>query len=422
MENSIMSRLKNAWNIFIGNEAFEKKDTGPGYYYQPYRRRLPKRMENTIISAIYNRIAVDVSSVDFRHVRLDDSGRFVSYIEDSLDNCLNLEANIDQTSVEFMRDLVISLLSEGVVAIVPVDTNKDPETGAFEIYNLRVGKIIEWHPYYVKVSLYDERCGIKKEIMVSKASTAIIENPFYTVMNETNSTMQRLIQKLSLLDAVDEQSSSGKLDMIIQLPYIIKTEARRAQAEQRREDIERQLAGSKYGIAYTDGTEHITQLNRPVENNLMNQVEFLTSMLYDQLGMTPEILNGTANEETMLNYTSRIVEPICSVIVLAFRRSFLTKTARTQKESIMYFKDPFKLVPVSKIAEIADKFTRNEIMSSNEVRQIIGMRKSDDPGADELRNKNLNQSRNEANFTKTELPFEKEEAEETKQKELIKSE
>lgn len=393
MADSLTTRFKNAWNIFFGNESLERKDTGPGFYTRPDRLKIVRGFDNTIISSIYNRIAVDVSAVDFRHVKLDENDRFVSVVEDRLDNCLSLEANIDQTSRAFICDMVITMLSEGVVAVVPTNTDKNPNnTEGFDVYDFRVGKIVEWYPQYIKVNLYDERTGKHSEIFVAKKNVAIIENPFYTVMNEANSTMQRLIRKLSLLDSIDEQSGSGKLDLIIQLPYIIKTEARKKQAEERRKLIEEQLAGSKYGIAYTDGTEHITQLNRPVENNLMNQVEYLTSMLYGQLGMTQEILNGTANEETMLNYTSRIIEPICSAIVLEFNRKFLSKTARSRKEAIMYFKDPFKLVPVSKIAEIADKFTRNEILTSNEVRQIIGMKRSNDPGADELRNKNLNQS------------------------------
>lgn len=393
MADSLTTRFKNAWNVFFGNDSFKRKDTGPGFYTRPDRLKIIRGFDSTIIASIYNRIAVDVASIDFHHVKLDDNDRFVSIVKDRLDNCLSLEANIDQSSRAFICDMVITMLSEGVVAVVPINTDRNPnDTEGYDIYDFRVGKIVQWYPQFVKVDLYDERTGKHDDVLVSKKNVGIIENPFYSVMNETNSTMQRLIRKLSLLDSIDEQSSSGKLDLIIQLPYIIKTEARKKQAEERRKLIEEQLAGSKYGIAYTDGTEHITQLNRPVENNLMNQVEYLTSMLYGQLGMTEEILNGTANEETMLNYTSRIIEPICSAIVLEFNRKFLSKTARTRKEAIMYFKDPFKLVPVSKIAEIADKFTRNEILTSNEVRQIIGMKRSEDPGADELRNKNLNQS------------------------------
>lgn len=396
MADSLTTRFKNAWNIFLGNESLERKDIGPGFYTRPDRLKIIRGFDSTIIASIYNRIAVDVASIDFHHVKLDDNDRFVSIVKDRLDNCLSLEANIDQSSRAFICDMVITMLSEGVVAVVPTNTDRNPnDTEGYDIYDFRVGKIVQWYPQFVKVDLYDERTGKHDDVLVSKKNVGIIENPFYSVMNEANSTMQRLIRKLSLLDSIDEQSGSGKLDLIIQLPYIIKTEARKKQAEERRKLIEEQLAGSKYGIAYTDGTEHITQLNRPVENNLMNQVEYLTSMLYGQLGMTQEILNGTANEETMLNYTSRIIEPICSAIVLEFNRKFLSKTARSRKEAFMYFKDPFKLVPVSKIAEIADKFTRNEILTSNEVRQIIGMKRSDDPGADELRNKNLGRS-NEA--------------------------
>lgn len=335
---------------------------------------------------------MDAAAIDIKHVRLDEDGRYIETIDSSLNSCLSLEANIDQTGRAFIQDVVMSMLDEGAVAIVPVDTIGDPYMEAYSIETMRTGKIVQWYPYHVRVSVYNEKTGQKEEITVSKRSVAIIENPLYSVMNEPNSTLQRLIRKLSLLDAVDEQSSAGKLDLIVQLPYIIKTEARRAQAEQRRSDIEKQLAGSKYGIAYTDGTERITQLNRPIENNLMKQIEYLTSMLFSQLGLTQGILDGSADEKTMLNYYNRTIEPIMSAIADEMKRKFLTRTARSQMQSIEFFRDPFKLTPVSDLAEISDKMTRNEIMTSNEVRQIIGMKPSDDPEADELRNKNLNKS------------------------------
>lgn len=391
----IGSRLMHAWNAFIGNRdptyGYDL-NVGPGYSYRPDRARLTRGNERTIATAIYNRIALDVSSVSIRHVRLDDEDRFKECIPSGLDNCLSVEANIDQTGRAFMHDAVLSLLDEGCIAIVPVETSIDPKvTDSYDINSLRVGKITEWHPAHVKVNLYNERTGQREDVMMPKKAVAIIENPLYAVVNERNSTMQRLIRKLSLLDAIDEQSGSGKLDMIIQLPYIIRTDAKRQQAEKRRKDIEDQLAGSKYGIAYTDGTERITQLNRPVENNLMKQIEYLTSMLYSQLGITQSIMDGTADEATMLNYNTRTIEPIISAIVDEMKRKFLTKTARTQKQSIMFFSDPFKLVPVEKLADIADKFTRNEILSSNELRQIVGRKPSTDPKADQLINSNLNQ-------------------------------
>jgi hypothetical protein len=342
-----------------------------------------------------------VSSIAIKHVRLDDNGRYIEEINSGLQNCLNLEANIDQTGRAFLQDVVMSMLDEGCVAIVPVDTTVNPAvSGSYEINTMRTGKILEWYPAHVRVRVYNDKKGIHEELTLPKSTIAIIENPLYAVINEPNSTMQRLIRKLNLLDVVDEQTSAGKLDLIIQLPYVIKSEARRKQAEERRKDIEMQLAGSKYGIAYTDGTERITQLNRPAENNLMKQVEYLTNMLYSQLGLTQSILEGSADEKTMLNYYNRTVEPIVSAIVDEIKRKFLTKTARAQKQSIMFFRDPFKLVPVENIAEIADKFTRNEIMTSNEIRQIVGMMPSKDPGADELRNKNLNQSNEEMNAKK----------------------
>ena len=349
--------------------------------------------ERSIVTAICNRIALDVSAISLVHARVDENGHFLEYIDDTLHQCLTVEANLDQTGRALRQDIVMSMLDEGCVAVVPVEADFDPdENSSYKIYSLRTGKILEWMPQHVRVRLYDERTGRFEEVVVAKKYTAIIENPLFAVMNEPNSTMQRLIRKLNILDAIDEQSGSGKLDLIIQLPYVIKSQARKEQAEQRRRDIEQQLSGSKYGIAYTDGTEHITQLNRGVENNLMSQIEYLTKMLYSQLGITESVMDGTANEETMLNYHNRTVEPILSAIADEMTRTFLTKTARTQNQAISFFRDPFKLAPVSQIAEIADKFTRNEIMTKNEFRSIIGMRPSDDPRADELRNSNINQS------------------------------
>ena len=395
MENGIRSRVKRAWNVFMNRDpSREYRDTGMSSYYRPDRPRFTRGNEQSIVTSVYNRIALDVASVAIRHVRLDDNGRYLGDINSGLNNCLTLEANIDQTGRAFVQDAVMSMFDEGCVALVPVDTDVDPEaTDSYKIESIRTGKIIEWKPRHVRVRLYNDRTGVKEEVLLRKDTVAIIENPLYAVINEPNSTMQRLIRKLNLLDVVDEQSSSGKLDLIIQLPYVIKTEARRQQAENRRKDIENQLAGSKYGIAYTDGTERITQLNRSVENNLLKQVEYLTSMLYSQLGITQAILDGTADEKTMLNYNNRTIEPILSAIVDEMKRKFLTQTARSQKQSIMFFRDPFRLVPVNELAEIADKFTRNEIMTSNEIRQVIGMKPSKDPRADELRNKNLNPSK-----------------------------
>lgn len=397
MNTSIGSRLKHAWNAFFNKDPTYYHDIGSGYSYRPDRPRLTRGNEKTIVNSVYNRIALDVAAVDIMHVRLDENGRYLESIDSGLNNCLTLEANIDQSGRDFIHDVVMSMLDEGCVAVVPVDTNIKPNVGgAFDIMTMRTGKILEWYPQHVRVRVYNERTGQKEDVVVPKRTVAIIHNPLYAVINEPNSTMQRLIRKLNLLDAVDEQSSSGKLDLIIQLPYVIKTEARRKQAENRRKDIEQQLEGSKYGIAYTDGTERITQLNRPVENTLMSQVEYLTSMLYSQLGITQAIMDGTADEKTMLNYYNRTIEPFLSAIVDGMKRTFLTKTARSQRQSVEFFRDPFKLVPVSQISEIADKFTRNEIMSSNEIRQIIGMKPSSDPKADELRNKNLNVSAEEA--------------------------
>ena len=390
MGMSFGSRLKHAWNAFTGTDYTTYQDVGPGYSSRPDRIRLTRGNERSIITSVYNRIALDVAALNVQHIRLDENGRFLSVIQDGLNTCLTVEANIDQTARAFIQDIVVSMLDEGCVAIVPVDTTYDPSvTGSYDIQTMRVGKILDWYPQHVRVRLYNERTGTKENIRVPKSTVAIVENPLYAVVNEPNSTMQRLIRKLNLLDVIDEQSGSGKLDLIIQLPYVIKTEARRQQAENRRKDIEAQLSGTKYGIAYADGTERITQLNRSVNNNLMSQIEYLTSMLYSQLGITQSILDGTADEKTMLNYNNRTIEPIISAIVDEMKRKFLTKTARSQSQSISFFRDPFKLVPVNDIAEIADKFTRNEIMTSNEIRQVIGMKPSDDPRADELRNKNL---------------------------------
>ena len=397
MENSFTSRLKHAWNAFFNKDPTNYyKNVGTSYTYRPDRPRLTRGNERSIVTSVYNRIGLDASSVSIQHVRLDENNRFLSVIDSGLNNCLTVEANLDQTGRAFIQDIVMSMLDEGSVAIVPVDTTFNPEiTGSYDILSMRTGQILEWYPSHVKVRVYNEKTGRKEDIVVPKNTVGIVENPLYAVINEPNSTMQRLIRKLNLLDVVDEQSSSGKLDLIIQLPYVIKTEARRQQAENRRKDIENQLAGSKYGIAYTDGTERITQLNRSVENNLMKQIEYLTSMLYSQLGITQSILDGTADDKTMLNYYNRTIEPILSAIVDEMKRKFLTKTARSQLQSILFFRDPFKLVPVNEISEIADKFTRNEIMTSNEIRQIIGMKPSDDPKADELRNKNLSQPKDD---------------------------
>ena len=398
-----MDRIQRGWNAFRNRDpTTEYRDTGLGYAYRPDRVRFTRGNERSIVTSVYNRIALDVAAINIQHVQLDDNNRFTSVVESGLNSCLNLEANIDQTGRAFVQDIVMSMFDEGCVAVVPVDTTQDPEiTDSYDILSMRTGKILEWKPRHVKVRVYNDRTGMKEDLLLPKKQVAIIENPLYAVINEPNSTMQRLIRKLCLLDAVDEQSSSGKLDLIIQLPYVVKTEARRQQANDRRKQIEEQLTGSKYGIAYTDGTERITQLNRPVENNLMKQIEYLTSMLYSQLGITQAILDGTADDKTMLNYYSRTIEPIISAIVDEMKRKFLTKTARSQKKSIMFFRDPFKLVPVNDIAEIADKFTRNEILSSNEIRQIVGIKPSKDPKADELRNKNLSESKENNQPTET---------------------
>lgn len=394
MEIAFSSRLKHAWNGFMNKDPtstnYQVEYHGTGYSYRPDRRTFTRGNEKSIVTSVYNKIALDVAAIDFRHTKLDGNGRYISDMHSKLNQCLTLEANTDQSSRAFIQDVVISMLDEGEVAIVPVETMQDlTATGSYDILSLRTAKILDWYPQHVKVEVYNEWTGKRVHKVFPKNMVAIIENPLYAVVNERNSTVQRLIRKLNMLDAIDEQSSSGKLDLIIQLPYTLKGEARKKQAEERIKKIEMQLSGSKYGIAYVDATEHITQLNRPVENNLMKQIEYLTSLAYSQLGVTQSILDGTADEKTMLNYYNRITEPIASAIADAFKRTFLTLTARTKGQSISIFRDPFKLVPVSEISEIADKFTRNEIMTSNEIRQVIGMKPSNDPKADELRNKNL---------------------------------
>ena len=390
---SIWTRLQHGWNAFLNKDPTNfYQDIGPGYYYRPDRIRYNRGNERSIVTSVFNKIATDVASIDIMHVRLDDEGRFLEPITSGLNNCLTLEANIDQTAHAFKIDMIMSMFDEGCIAVVPVETTFDPNlTNAFDILSVRTGKIIDWYPEHVKLQVFNERTGNREDITLPKRAVSIIENPFYSVMNAPSSTLQRLIKKLNILDSIDEQSGAGKLDLIIQLPYLIKTEARRQHAENRRKDIETQLAGSKYGIAYTDGTERITQLNRPVENNLMKQIEYLTSMLYSQLGITQEILDGTADEKTMINYFNRTIEPIVQAIVEEMRRKFLTKTARSQRQSIQYFRDPFKLAPINDIANAADTFTRNEILTSNEFRQIIGRRPSKDPRADQLVNSNISQ-------------------------------
>lgn len=391
MEINIGSRLKHAYNAFMNRDP-TYTPTGSSYSIRPDRPRLSRGNERSIVTSVFNRIALDVASIDIKHCRLDENGRYVEDIDSGLNNCLDLEANLDQTGRAFIQDVVMSMLDEGCVAIVPVDTTLNPKiTNSYDILSMRTGKILDWYPAHVRVRLYNDQTGDKEDILLPKSQVAIIENPLYAVINEHNSTMQRLIRKLSLLDVTDEQTASGKLDLIIQLPYVVKTDARREQANRRRKEIEEQLTGSKYGIAYTDGTEKVTQLNRSLENNLLKQIEYLTEMMYSQLGITQEVLNGTADEKTMLNYNNRTVEPIVSAIVDEMKRKFLTKTARLQRQTITFFRDPFRLVPVNDIAEIADKFTRNEIMTSNEIRQIVGMKPSDDPKADELINSNISQ-------------------------------
>lgn len=386
-------KLRNAWNAFMGRDEKPTQNYLSGTYYRPDRTSMSYGNDRSIITAIYNRIAIDVTNCKIQHVKVDENDKFLETIDSDLNNCLTVEANIDQTSRLFFQDVVISMFDEGCIAVVPTATDVDPRrTDAYNILELRVGKIVQWYPRHVKVDVYNEDTGKHQQILCLKSDTAIIENPFYAVMNEQNSVLRRLIRKLVLLDAVDEQSSAGKLDLIIQLPYTIRNETRKKQAEERRASIEQQLAGSKYGIAYADATEHITQLNRPIENNLMKQIEYLTTLLYSQLGISEAILNGTANEQEMLNYYNSTIEPVLSAIVDEFKRKFLSKTARSQHQSIMFFRDSFKLVPVNNIADIADKFTRNEILSSNEIRGIIGYRPSDDPKADELVNSNINQN------------------------------
>lgn len=400
---TLRKRIKNAWNVFTSRDPTEQPvfhDYGISYGYRPDRIRLTRGNERSIVNAVYNRIAIDVASIDVKHVKTDENDVFIEEIDSFLNDILQTEANIDQTGRNLMIDAVISLLDEGVIAIVPVDIDEDEETDSFDVLSLRVAKIIQWYPEHVKVRVYNEKTGYKQEIVINKRSVCVVENPFYSVMNEPNSTLQRLIRKLNLLDAIDEQTGSGKLDIIIQLPYVIKTEARKKQAEDRRKDIEAQLAGSKYGIAYTDGTERITQLNRPAENNLLTQIEYLTSMLYSQLGITEEVLNGTADEKTMLNYYNRTIEPIMSAIVDEMKRKLLTWNARKEGQSIKFFRNPFKLVPVTEMAEIADKFGRNEILTPNEIRGIVGFKPSDDPQANELRNRNISQSNEEIEMEK----------------------
>lgn len=397
MERSLGSRLRHAWNVFRSRDpTVNYEDGGASYYRRPDRIHLTRGNERSLVTSVYNRIALDVAAIGIKHCKIDENGRYLYDMKSGLNNCLNLSANQDQTGRAFIQDVVMSMLDEGCVAIVPTDTTLNPkETQSYDILSMRTGKIIQWRPRQVQIRLYNESTGKKEELWLPKESVAIIENPLYAVINEPNSTMQRLMRKLSLLDVTDEQTASGKLDLIIQLPYVVKTEARRQQAETRRKDIEMQLAGSKYGIAYTDSTERITQLNRSVENNLMKQVEYLTNLLYSQLGVTQAVLEGTADEQAMLNYYSRTIEPIVSAIVDEMKRKFLSKTARTQLQTITFFRDPFKLVPVNNIADIADKFTRNEILTSNELRQIIGMKPSKDPKADELRNSNISQSKDD---------------------------
>lgn len=400
---TLRKRIKNAWNVFTSRDPTEQPvfhDYGISYGYRPDRIRLTRGNERSIVNAVYNRIAIDVASIDVKHVKTDENDVFIEEIGSFLNDVLQSEANIDQTGRNLMIDAVISLLDEGVIAIVPVDIDEDEETDSFDVLSLRVAKIIQWYPEHVKVRVYNEKTGYKQDIVINKRSVCVVENPFYSVMNEPNSTLQRLIRKLNLLDAIDEQTGSGKLDIIIQLPYVIKTEARKKQAESRRKDIEAQLAGSKYGIAYTDGTERITQLNRPAENNLLTQIEYLTSMLYSQLGITEEVLNGTADEKTMLNYYNRTIEPIMSAIVDEMKRKLLTWNARKEGQSIKFFRNPFKLVPVTEMAEIADKFGRNEILTPNEIRGIVGFKPSDDPQANELRNRNISQSNEEIEMEK----------------------
>lgn len=390
----IRDRIAHAWNAFNNLDQHPEdgyQNYGPATYsMRPDRVRSITSNERTILASILNRLSMDVAAVDIKHVRLDDEDRFLEIIQSGINNCLTVEANIDQAARHFKQDIAMSMFDQGVIGVVPIDTTIDPKVSAgFDVQTMRVGTVVNWYPDFLRMEVYNEKTGRREQITLTKRSIAVVENPLYEVMNGTNSTLQRLIRKLNLLDVVDEQTSSGKLDLIIQLPYVVKSESRRAQAEQRRKEVEFQLKGSKYGIAYTDGTEKITQLNRPAENNLLEQVKFLTDMLYSQLGLTAEIMNGTADEKTMLNYHNRTIEPVVAAIVEAMRRTFLSKTARSQKQSIIAFRDPFKLVPMDVIAEIADKFARNEILSANEIRQAIGFRPSKDPKADQLINSNM---------------------------------
>lgn len=393
MAETIGSRLKSAWNAFLNRDPTRSfYNAGDSYYARPDRVRFSRGNERTIVTSVYNRIAMDAASIDIKHVRLDENERYSETMNSGLNECLTLSANIDQSGIAFKQDIFMSILDEGCIAVIPIDTSINPNiSGSFDIFSIRTGKILEWYPESVKVRVYNERTGKREDIVMKKSAVAIIENPFYAVMNERNSTMQRLIRKLALLDAIDEQCGSGKLDMIIQLPYTVKTDLKKQQADKRRKDLEDQLSNSKFGIGYIDSTEHITQLNRPLENNLMKQIEYLTSMLYSQLGITQSVMDGTADEQTMLNYYNRTIEPLITTVVDEMRRKFLTKTARTQGQSIMYFRDAFGLVPVNNLAEIADKFTRNEILTSNEIRQIIGIKPSSDPKADMLVNSNISQ-------------------------------
>lgn len=406
----LWDRIQHGWNAFVNNRSptVYRQDYGPGYSYRPDRPRLSHGNERSIVASIINRIAMDAAEIDIKHCRLDKNDQFSETIRSKLNNCLTVEANLDQSARAFRQDVYHSLLDEGCIAIVPVDTTLNDKSGSYDILSMRVGKVVEWFPKHVRVLLYNENTGNKEEIIVPKSITSIVENPMYSVMNENNSTLKRLIRKLNLLDYVDEQSGSGKLDLIIQLPYIIKTDARRQQAEDRRKLIETQLKDSKYGIAYTDGTERITQLNRPVENNLLKQIEYLTSMLYSQLGITQAIMDGTADEKTMLNYYSRTIEPIVAAVVDEMKRKFITKTARSQGQSIMFFRNPFKLVTAADLAELSDKLTRNEIVSSNEVRQFIGMKPSSDPKANQLINSNISQPDEKSDTPPKKVPEESE--------------
>lgn len=406
-ENAFGSRLKHAWNAFFNKDPTHIKNNNLsiGYNYRPDRIRYSRGKEKTIIASIFNRISLDASNIVIEHVMTDKDERFLNKIDSNFNKCLNLSANLDQTGRAFRQDIIESMLDEGVVAIVPTDTTLDPKiTKSYDILKMRTAKILEWYPSKVKLRLYDEREGVKKDIILPKDCVAIIENPFYSVMNENNSTLQRLIRKMNILDAIDEQQGSTKLNMIIQLPYTTRSESRSNQAKKRRDEIEDQLLNSKYGIAYADGTEKIVQLNRSLDNNLMSQIEYLTKLLYSQLGLTEDIMNGTASESVMTNYYSRTIEPIVSAIVDEMKRKFITKTARTQGQSIMYFRDPFQLTPLSQIAELVDKMTRNEIMSSNEIRQKIGLNPSNDPKADELRNSNISQAAD--NYTPSQTNYE----------------